>query len=139
MFGPATFRVLSSPFCSSSFKQIRSPLTLRSRALSSAQYPTGPIDPDPADDWNAFDVLISDIDYPKLNGEVSKLVGHHYLSRVPEILKPKREVHGIMYGIHRRLLFTLVTTYGHRSYYVHWLFDTGSPYTYLSYDVSWNP
>lgn len=150
MFRPATFRVLSSPSRSSgfkhirtsSFKHIRGPLTLQSRALSCRRYQTGPIDSDPADDWNAFDVLISDLDYPKLNGEVSKQLGHQYLSRVPnvpETLKPKREVHGIMYGRNCRILYTLITTYEHRSYYVHWLYDCGSPFTYLSYEVSLNP
>ena len=139
MFKPATFHVLSRSFCSSSFKHIHSPLSLRLRAFSSIHNPTGLIDPGPADE---FDVLISDLDYLKLNGEVSRLLGHQYLSRVPnfvEVLKPKREVHGIMYGDNGRMLYTLITAYGGQSYYVHWLYNTSSPFTFLSYEVSWNP
>jgi hypothetical protein len=32
--------------------------------------------------------------------------------------------------------FALATTYEQFSYHLHFLFDTGSPFTYLSYDVS---
>ena len=55
--------------------------------------------------------------------------------RVPEFLKPLPEIRGIMYGDYDRLLYTLITTYERQSRYVHWLFDTGSPLTFLSYEV----
>ena len=102
---------------------------------------SGPIDPEPKDDPNLFDVLLSDVNYHIIHGDVSKKLGYEYLARVPkkaEFLKPSSQVSGILYGIHHRPFFPLITTLGDRSHFLHFLFDSGSPFTYLSYDVSSN-
>ena len=102
----------------------------------------GPIDPGPVEDPNGFDVLVSDVDDPKLRKEISETLGFQYLSRAPIFpdQKPASEIQGILYGMHNRPFFPLVTTIEGQSRprYVHFLFDSGSPYTYFSYEVSGN-
>jgi hypothetical protein len=104
---------------------------------------SGPIDPEATDDPDNFDVLVSDVNYLKLREEISKRLGIGYLSRVPklpELQKPSSEIKGILYGVHHRPLFALATSLESqgRSRYVHFLFDSGSPFTYFSYEVSGN-
>jgi hypothetical protein len=93
---------------------------------------SGPIDPDPSEDPELFDVLLPGLNYHIIHGDISKKLGCEYLSRVPkhvEFLKPSAEISGIL---------PLITTLKDRSHYLHFLFDYGSPYMYLSYEVSRN-
>ncbi|KAI9862777.1 MAG: hypothetical protein M1813_004273 [Trichoglossum hirsutum] len=101
---------------------------------------SGPIDPEATDDPDNFDVLVSDVNYLKLREEISKRLGIGYLSRVPklpELQKPSSEIKGILYGVHHRPFFALATSLESqgRSRYVHFLFDSGSPFTYFSYEA----
>ena len=41
-----------------------------------------PIEPDPSDDPNLFDISISDIDSQTLSGDISKALGHKYLESI---------------------------------------------------------
>jgi hypothetical protein len=142
---------LRTSFRSLSSTHIRPAAVHKSLAFGSTQIrrlglPTyragrGPIDPDPTDDPKLFDISLPGLNYHIIHGDISKELGYQYLSRVPkyeEFLKPSSEIRGILYGIHHRPFFPLITTRGDRSHYLHFLFDCGSPYTYLSYEVSRN-
>ena len=98
----------------------------------------GPIDPGPAQDPNLFDILLSDIDHHTLhNREVTNALGHQYLSHATaQDIKPKPVIHGILYGPNLRPLITLATSINGKSHFLHYLFNTGSPYTYISSEVS---
>ncbi|KAI9782616.1 MAG: hypothetical protein M1839_004862 [Geoglossum umbratile] len=100
---------------------------------------SGPIDPEPVDDTKNFDVLVPDVNSLKLHGGISKMLGFEYLSRVPEPPEPQKplsEIIGFLYGRHRPF-FSLATTLQDRGHprYVHFLFDSSSPFTYLSYEA----
>ena len=98
-----------------------------------------PIESDPSDNPNLFDVLISDVDRQTLGGDISQALGHKYLESIPsEYVKPQPEICGTLFGRHNRTFFCLATTFNKRSYYLHFLLDNGSPYTYLADDVSGN-
>lgn len=86
-----------------------------------------------------FDILLSDVDDKTLNNEISKAVGATYLSEV-QPTKPSPTVNGIMFGKFKRIIFPLVVGIPRKpsSYVIHFLFDSGSPYTYLSKEV-WSP
>jgi hypothetical protein len=68
---------------------------------STYQRGDGPIDPDPSYNPDVFDVLISDVNHDKLGREVSKALGHEYLTRTQPPLKPLREINGVLFGFHR--------------------------------------
>ena len=106
------------------------------RRFDSRQPRCNLLDAEPSDDPELFDVLLSDVDYRVLRGGVSEELGCTYLSRAPKILKPMPEINGILFGLHHQPFFAVPTTYEENSYNLHFLFDTGSPFTYLSYEVS---
>ena len=91
------------------------------------------LDAKPSDNPELFDVLLTDVDHRILHGGVSEKLGCTYLSRATKILKPMPE---ILFGQHHRPFFAIGTTYEKISCNLHFLFDTGSPFTYLSYDVN---
>jgi hypothetical protein len=134
---PFSFRPLSS--VNNGHEAIhRSPLFASSqiRRFGSTQIHYSPLDAKPSDNPELFDVLLADVDYRVLHRGVSEKLSCSYLSRATKILKPMPEVDGILFGVHHRPFFALVTTYKKPSYNLHFLFDTCSPFTYLSYDVS---
>jgi len=90
----------------------------------------------PSDNPELFDVVFTDVDRRVLRRGVSEKLGCSYLSRAANILKPMPEIKGILFGFHQRPFFAITTTYEQISYNLHFLFDTGSPFTYLSDDVS---
>ena len=94
------------------------------------------LDAEPSDDPELFDVLLQDVDHRILNGGVSEELGYTYLSPAAKVLKPIPEINGILFGPHQRPFFTITTTFRQSSYHLHFLFDTNSPFTYLSYPVS---
>jgi hypothetical protein len=97
----------------------------------------GPIDVTTADMPNLFDVLLSDIDEKVLHEEISTTMGAAYLSETSHLTKPHTAVDGIMFGRHKRLLFSLVVRSPRKphSYIIHFLYESGSPFTCLSKEV----
>jgi hypothetical protein len=88
---------------------------------------------------DVFDIFLSDVDDKTLNNEISKAVGVDYLSEVQHT-QPSPTVNGIIFGKYKRVIFPLVVGRFRKpsSYVVHFLFDSGSPHTYLSKEV-WSP
>jgi hypothetical protein len=99
-------------------------------------YP-GPIDVAPADMPELFDIPLSDVDDNLLYNEISTALGSAYLSETPHLTSPHTTVDGILFGVHSRVLFPLVVKLPHKppSYVVHFLYDNGSPFTFLSQEV----
>jgi hypothetical protein len=97
----------------------------------------GPIDVTPADMPELFDILLYDIDEKVLHDEISTALKSAYLSETPHLTSPHPTVDGIMFGNHNRVLFPLVVRIPRKShsYTIHFLFDSGSPFTYLSQEV----
>jgi hypothetical protein len=106
------------------------------RRFSSHQTLHSPLDAEPSDNPNFFDVLLIDIDHHVLHRGVSEKLDCSYLSRATKTLKPIPEIKGVLFGSHCRPFFSLITTYEQTSCNLHFLFDTSSPFTYFSYDVS---
>jgi hypothetical protein len=105
--------------------------------LSRADLYQGPIDVTPTDMPNLYDILLSDIDETVLHNEISTALGSAYLSETPHLTSPLATVNGIIFGIHDRVLFPLVVRLPHKShsYVMHFLYDSGSPHTFLSQEV----
>ena len=98
-------------------------------------YP-GPIDTIPANMPELFDILLSDVDENSLNNEISTELGIPYLSDTPHLQAPLPTVDGIVFGDLHRVMFSLAVRFRNQpSYNVHFLYDTGSPFTYLSVEV----
>jgi hypothetical protein len=97
-----------------------------------------PTDAEPTENPELFDVLLTGIDSPALHGEISERLGVRYLSPIPDIpalLRPSSEVNGVTYGVHERMFFPLITSFRGRTYNIHYLFGSSSPFTYLSHEV----
>jgi hypothetical protein len=84
-----------------------------------------------------FDILLSDIDEKLLHNEISTALGSAYLSETSHLTSPHATVEGIMFGKHKRVIFPLVVRFPRksRSYVIHFLYDSGSPFTFLSQEV----
>ena len=84
-----------------------------------------------------FDILLSDIDEKLLHDEISTALGSAYLSETPHLTSPQATVNGIVFGIHDRVLFPLVVRFPRKlhSYVIHFLYDSGSPHSFLSKEV----
>lgn len=85
-----------------------------------------------------FDILINDIPADGLHKDVSDRLQIPYLSKYKEIqeeLSQKLQYKGVIIGDHSRLFFSIPTArVNSQEYYnVHYLFDTGSPYTTLTH------
>ena len=118
---------LRTPFLSLSYMQARQAAVCRLSRFHFTQVrrftlPTRPcfscpIEPDPSDDPNLFDILISDVDSQTLSDDISKALGHKYLESIPsEYVKPRPEICGILFGRHHRPFFCLVITFNGRSH-----------------------
>ncbi|XTI90230.1 hypothetical protein V2W45_1332420 [Cenococcum geophilum] len=105
--------------------------------LSRADLYQGPIDVAPTDMPDLYDILLSDIDEKVLHNEISTALGSAYLSETPHLISPVATVDGIMFGIHDRVLFPLVVRFPRKShsYVMHFLYDSGSPHTFLSQEA----
>jgi hypothetical protein len=98
-------------------------------------YP-GPIDTIPANMPELFDILLSDVDENLLHNEISTQLGTPYLSDTPHLQTPLPTVDGIVFGDLHRVMFSLAVRFRNQpSSNVHFLYDTGSPFTYLSVEV----
>ena len=105
--------------------------------LSRADLYQGPIDVAPTDMPDLYDILLSDIDEKVLHNEISTALGSAYLSETPHLISPLATVDGIMFGRNDRVLFPLVVRLPRKShsYVIHFLYDSGSPHTFLSQEV----
>ena len=97
----------------------------------------GPLDVTPADMPKLFDILLNDVDEKVLHNEISTALGLAYLLETPHLTSPHMTVDGIMFGEYCRVLFPLVVRLPgkSRSYIIHFLYDSGSPFTFLSQEV----
>jgi hypothetical protein len=83
-----------------------------------------------------FDILLFDVNEKVLHNEISTTLGSAYLSETPHLTSPHAAVDGILFGEYDRTLFPLVVKVSKsRSYIIHFLFDSGSPFTFLSREV----
>jgi hypothetical protein len=105
--------------------------------LSDPDLYQGPIDVTPADMPELFDMLLSDIDEKVLHDEISTALGSMYLSETPHLTSSHATVSGIIFGRHNRVLFPLVVRPPRKSYscVIHFLYDSGCSFTYLSQEV----
>ena|SRR2546430_1883774 len=87
---------------------------------------------------DVHDVLISDVDQHVLQGDMSSKLGKPYLSTNESNSQEQlSEIDGLLYGRCNRPFFTIPTTIRHNVvYHVHYLFDTGSLYSFMSIEVS---
>ena len=99
-------------------------MVLVHRNLFLRDAPVGTILPD------EYNVLFSDISPENLATKVSKALHCQYLSQSSSTVQA--EVQGRLYGPNLRSMFTLPVTCKEVTYNVHFLFDTGSPATFLS-------
>ena len=86
---------------------------------------------------NLYDILLSDIDEKVLHNEISTALGSAYLSETPHLTSPLATVDGIVFGEYNRVLSPLVIRFPCKShsYIIHFLYDSGSPHTFLSQEV----
>jgi hypothetical protein len=105
------------------------------RYLTRPDLYAGPVDVAPADMPGLFDITLSDIDENLLHDEISTAIGSAYLSETPHLTSPHATVNGILFGKYKRALFPLVVRVKSRSYVIHFLYESGSPFTYLSQEV----
>lgn len=89
-------------------------------------------------DPSSFDILINDIPKSGLKHDVSGWLHIPYLSKYEgsiEKLKEKAQYEGSIIGSNWRLFFSIPTAKQNSSEYynVHYLLDTGSPYTTLTH------
>lgn len=71
-----------------------------------------------------------------LQNEISTALGSAYLSEKPHLTRPHTTVDGIMFGIHNRIIFPLVTNiHKSRLYVIYFLYNSGSPFTLLLQEV----
>jgi len=106
--------------------------------LSRADLYQGPIDVAPTDMPDLYDILLSDIDEEVLHNEISTALRSAYLSETPHLTSPLATVDGIMFSKHNHVLFPLVVRLPgkkSRSYVMHFLYNSGSPFTFLSQEV----
>ena len=97
----------------------------------------GPIDVAPTDMPNLYDIPLSDIDENVLHNEISTALGSAYLSKTPHLTSPLTTVDGIVFSRYNRVLFPLVIRFPRKphSYVMHFVYDSGSPHTFLSREV----
>lgn len=91
-------------------------------------------------DKEEYDVLITDMGREELSGDISDIFGVPYLSVAsgPDLVHAVRRARGLIWGRNRRCLITLATRLKGEvcQRWVHYLFDIGSPRTYISVQVS---
>ena len=85
------------------------------------------------DDPYSPEDLLSDVHSKDLHEDVSSQLRIAYLKDADKNSTSKSS--GIVYGPHNRVFVATVLRKGGRSKYVHFLVDTGSPYTYICNEV----
>lgn len=89
-----------------------------------------------------LDVMLMDVDSPVLHGSISMMLGHGYLSTRLSNDSFSWPLRGIVHGKNSRLMVCAVTSLSPEKakanevdmelIYVHYLVDTGAPYSYVS-------
>lgn len=80
-----------------------------------------------------FDVLLTDVHSNELHHEISSSLGTAYLENADS--DDVRKANGIVWGPHNRIFVATVVKMGNKLKHVHFLVDTGSPYTYICDEV----
>ena len=94
----------------------------------------GPLDPPPGfASPSQYDVMISDFGPKDLPDTIARVMGVEYLSQPERIAS--WPLAGKVWGINRRILFTLPVSVEERAVNTHFLFDTGAPATFVSKSV----
>ena len=84
-----------------------------------------------------YDVLLTDITHETLMKAISDEIGIVYLSEATgDTKKPVSVCDGYIYGPNRRPIVPLVVSYGKQSRWVFFIVDSGSPWTFMSKQVS---
>ncbi len=76
-----------------------------------------------------FDVLLTDVHSNELHHEISDMLGTRYLEEAGE--ENSGIANGIVWGPHNRIFVATVVKIGDKMRHVHFLVDTGSPFTYM--------
>lgn len=80
-----------------------------------------------------FDVLLTDVHSNELHHEISDMLGTPYLKEADD--NSSNEAKGIVWGPHNRIFVATVVKIGDKMKHVHFLVDTGSPFTYICDEV----
>ena len=80
-----------------------------------------------------FDVLLTDVHSDELHHEISKLLDTPYLEDAED--SGSKEATGIVWGPHNRIFVATVVKMSDKFKHVHFLVDTGSPFTYVCNEV----
>ena len=86
---------------------------------------------------NLYDILLSDINEKVIYNEILTALGLAYLSETPHLISPLTTVDSIVFGTYNYVLFPLVVRFPRKShsYAMHFLYNSGSPYTFLLQEV----
>lgn len=80
-----------------------------------------------------FDVLLPDVHSKDLHENISNILNIKYLETAES--DDVKEAVGIVHGWHNRVFVSTVMKKGDRLRHVHFLVDTGSPFTYICNEV----
>jgi hypothetical protein len=82
-----------------------------------------------------FDVLLTDVHSHELHHDISKMLGTTYLGDATS--DDVNEASGIVWGPHNRVFIAAIVKIGkeNKIKHVHFLVDTGSPFTYICDEV----
>jgi hypothetical protein len=80
-----------------------------------------------------FDVLLTDVHSNELHHEISHMLNTTYLEDAGD--NSSDEALGIVWGPHNRIFVATVVKMGDKLKHVHFLVDTGSPFTYVCDEV----
>ena len=80
-----------------------------------------------------FDVLLTDVHSDELHHDISRMLGTAYLEDADT--NGAQEAVGIVWGPHNRVFVATVVMMGNKRKHVHFLVDTGSPFTYVCDEV----
>jgi hypothetical protein len=83
-----------------------------------------------------YDVNLSDVTHAKLQSTIAERLGIPYLSEAADAKEVIQVGTGYLYGVHKRTIVPFVVTYGKEARWVFFVVDSGSPWTYLSAQVS---
>ena len=94
------------------------------------------IDPQDSSGPNEYDVLLSDVTHAKLQSTIAERLGIPYLSEAADVKEAIQVSTGYLYGAYKRTIVAFVVTYGKEARWVFFIVDSGSPWTYISAQVS---
>ena len=80
-----------------------------------------------------FDLLLTDVHSNELHHEISDMLHTNYLENANS--DDVQEATGIVWGPHNRIFVATVVKMSNKLKHVHFLIDTGSPFTYICDEV----